>query len=154
MIPEHRLAVLLEQVKQSQISRCLYHNTASSPSLYSDHMCDRNNFPLMAHQELDRHTGEVWYVKFSNDGRRLATCGQDGLAIIYDVSTFEILHVLDDHEAGVCSLAWSPDDTILITCCQDKRARIWNSEVSQNPNRRWNAYISPITDRSMSKGYK
>jgi WD40 repeat protein len=129
MIPEHRLAVLLHQVKQSQIAACIYHNTELSPSLYSDHMCDRNKFPLRVVRELTRHSGEVWNVEFSHDGTRLASCGVDGIAVIYDVGTFEVIHVLADHEKGVGSLAWSPDDTMLVTCSWDKQARLWNTEV-------------------------
>jgi WD repeat-containing protein 26 len=129
MIPENRLAILLQQIKQAQISNCIYHNTEISPSLYSDHRCDRNNFPLRVVLELDRHSGEVWNIQFSHDGSRLATCGSDGTAIIYDVSSFEVLHVLADHQAGVCSVAWSPDDKMLVTCSMDRRARLWDSHV-------------------------
>ena len=130
MLPEHRLAVLLHQVKRHQISNCLYHNTASSPSLYQDHMCDRSNFPVTAVVQLDRHGGEVWDVQFSHDGTRLASCGGDGMIVIYDMATFEVLQSLAGSEAGVCSISWSPDDTMIVTCSQDKRARLWNSHVS------------------------
>ncbi|TAQ86763.1 hypothetical protein B7494_g4927 [Chlorociboria aeruginascens] len=123
MLPERRLAVLLQQVKQNQISKCIYHNTLASPSLYQDHICDRSNFPSRAILELDKHTGQVWQVKFSHDGSRLATCGEDGTTVIYDVATFEVLQVLADHESGVGSLAWSPDDSLIVTCAQDRRAR-------------------------------
>jgi WD repeat-containing protein 26 len=134
MIPEHRLATLLQQVKQSQISNCIYHNTESSPSLYSDHRCDRNNFPLRVVRDLDKHSGEVWHLQFSHDGSRLATCGSDGTAIIYDVtSSFEILHILADHAMGVCSVSWSPDDTILATCSLDRKARLYNANTGGVP---------------------
>jgi WD40 repeat protein len=130
MIPERRLAILLEQIKQAQISNCIYHNTEVSPSLYTDHRCDRNDFPLRVVHELDRHAGEVWHLQFSHDGTRLATCGSDGTTIIYDSWSFEVLHVLADHQAGVCAVAWSPDDKMLVTCSLDRYARLWDSEVS------------------------
>lgn len=85
MIPEHRLASLLHQVKQTQISKCLYHNTANSPSLYSDHKCDRNQFPLATVQVLKDHSDEVWFVQFSNDGTKLATSSKDNTVIIWDL---------------------------------------------------------------------
>ncbi|RDW88294.1 WD40 repeat-like protein [Coleophoma cylindrospora] len=129
MLPEHRLAILLQQVKRNQISQCIYHNTATSPSLYQDHTCDRNNFPLRTVLELDRHSGEVWQVKFSHDGAKLATCGGDGSVLVYDVSTFEVINTFTDHDSGVCSLAWSPDDSMMVTCSQDKRARLYNIET-------------------------
>ncbi|RDL36385.1 WD40 repeat-like protein [Venustampulla echinocandica] len=138
MIPEHRLAILLQQVKQHQISSCLYHNTPTSPSLYQDHTCDRNGFPLQTILELGEHDGEVWQVQFSNDGTRLASCGSDGNVHIYDVPSFELLHTLEGHESGVCSLAWSPDDSMMVTCSQDRRARLWDTtrgEIKRTLNR-------------------
>jgi WD repeat-containing protein 26 len=129
MLPEHRLATLLQQVKQSQISNCLYHNTATSPSLYQDHICDRNNFPVTTFVELGTHSGEVWHVVFSHDGSRLASCGSDGLVFIYEVGSFDVLHTLKEHEEGIGALAWSPDDSMIVTGSWDKRARLWNAKV-------------------------
>lgn len=79
---------------------------------------------------LDQHAGEVWHVQFSHDGTRLASSGQDGTVYIYEVPSFNILHTLADHEDGVGSVAWSPDDSMIVTCSQDKRARLWNAQVS------------------------
>lgn len=129
MIPGNRLAILLDHVKQNQINQCLYHNTASPPSLYSDHMCDRADFPLQSTIELCQHTDEVWYCEFSHDGTKLVTAGRDRSVIIYDTSTFDVIHKLSDHEEGVAQAVWSPDDTRLITCSQDKKARVWCVEV-------------------------
>lgn len=137
MIPQHRLAVLLDHVKQSQINNCLYHNTAESPSLYCDHMCDRNEFPLEVSTDLTRHTDEVWYCDFSHDGTKLVTAGKDRTVLIYDTSDFSVLQRLTDHEDGVAFASWSPDDTKLITCSQDKKARVWNVQV-------WEFDIKPI----------
>ncbi|KAI9822531.1 MAG: hypothetical protein M1827_000250 [Pycnora praestabilis] len=126
MIPEHRLAVLLQQVKQDQISKCLYHNTAGSPSLYSDHSCDRSQFPLRAVLELTQHQEEVWYVEFSHNGTKLATTSLDTTVIIHDTSSFEVLHKLSGHTDGVAYASWSPDDSMLITCARDHKACLWD----------------------------
>lgn len=132
MIPEHRLAVLLDQVKQNQISRCTYHNTLASPSLYSDHMCDRNQFPLRNVLELGNHSDEVWALEFSHDGTRLASAGQDRKVIVYDVPSFGIIQTLQDHGEGVVFIAWSPDDSKLISCSRDRVARVWDTEVGRH----------------------
>lgn len=131
MIPEHRLAILLQQVKQAQISTCIYHYTEASPSLYVDHQCDRRNFPLHVVHELDCHAGEVWNIVFSHDGAWLAACGSEKKAVIYEVSTWEVAHILADHEAGICSLAWSPDDSMIVTASMDKRARVWDTRTGE-----------------------
>lgn len=130
MIPNHRLATLLDQVQQSQINRCLYHNTAIIPSLYSDHLCDRANFPLQTTRELDHHTDEVWFVQFSHDGSKLATASRDATVIIYDSSDFTVMHRLTSHAEAVAYLSWSPDDSKLISCSRDKKARLWDVLVS------------------------
>jgi WD40 repeat protein len=129
MIPDHRLAVLLDHVKESQIKECLYHNTAIAPSLYSNHMCDRNDFPLHPEYELNQHTHEVWYVEFSHDGTKLATASRDHSVIIYDTYDFSVINKLLEHDEPVAYAKWSPDDTKLITCSQDKKARVWDVDV-------------------------
>ncbi|KAK7402842.1 hypothetical protein QQX98_011402 [Neonectria punicea] len=129
MLPENRLAVLLEQVKQSQIDTCLYHTEAMSPSLYSDHFCDRRNFPTEVAIELPDLAGEVWQVQFSHDGTKLAACGSREQVVLWDPKTFEVLRILGDHEGGVGNISWSPDDSMLVCCSQDKFARLWNANT-------------------------
>ncbi|KAH8731743.1 WD repeat-containing protein 26 [Phaeosphaeriaceae sp. PMI808] len=129
MIPEHRLSVLLDEVKENWISNCLYHNTASSPSLYLDHNCERDDFPTKAVLELQNHKDEVWFVQYSNDGTMLATASKDTTIFIYETKSYKVLYHLDDHQAsGVTHMAWSPDDTKIITCCSqpENSARIWD----------------------------
>ena len=129
MIPDHRLTVLLDHVKQNQINQCLYHNTAAAPSLYSDHLCDRSQFPLQTKLELHQHTDEVWYIEFSHDGTKLATTSQDCTVVIYDTHTFSVLHKLSDHDEPVVYAAWSPDDSKIVSCSRDNKARLWDVEV-------------------------
>lgn len=128
MLPEHRLAVLLEQVKQKQIDTCLYHTAVSSPSLYSDHLCDRRNFISEVALEICL-PDEVWNVQFSHDGSKLAACGNREKVVIWDTKTFTPVRVLADHEKGVGNVAWSPDDSLLVTCSQDKYARLWDTKT-------------------------
>ncbi|KAK2048898.1 WD domain-containing protein [Colletotrichum somersetense] len=127
MLPENRLAVLLQQVKQSQIDSCLWHTTASSPSLYSDHYCERSHFPTEVALELTDLSGEVWQVVFSHDGQRLAACGDGDTVVIWDLPSFTVSHVLRPHAQGVGGLSWSPDDSMIVTCSQDKYARLWDT---------------------------
>ena len=129
MIPDHRLATLLDHVKESQINQCPYHNTDVSPSLYCEHMCDRSNFPSRVAVELDQHTNEVWYLEFSHDGTKLVTTGRDCAVIIYDARTFDVIHKLTDHQDPVAYATWSPDDTKLISCSQDYKAKLWDVKV-------------------------
>lgn len=98
MLPENRLAVLLQQVKQAQIDACLYHTTASSPSLYANHLCDRRHFPTEVALELKDFNGEVWQVQFSHDGKKLAASGIDDFAVVWDTTSFAVMFELHGHQ--------------------------------------------------------
>jgi len=130
MLPESRLAVLLQQLKQSQIDSCLFHTSATSPSLYSDHICDKSLFPNEVALELSDLAGEVWQIQFSHDGQKLAACGSREQVIIWDTRTFTPIQVLSDHDKGVTNISWSPDDLKIVTCSMDNHALIWDANVS------------------------
>ena len=134
MIPEHRLATLLDQVKQNQISKCYYHNPTSSLSLFADHACDRSQFPLQSIIHLSQNS-EVWFLEFSHGGSRLATSGYDSAVTIYDTLTFKETHSLAAHTKHVAYVAWSPDDSRLVSCSHDGTARLWDTEVRPMPAR-------------------
>ena len=70
---------------------------------------------------LERHTDEVWFVAFSHDGRLLASASKDMLAIVWDVQRPDAPHrVLCGHTEPLLFVAWSPDDTQLLTCGNDR----------------------------------
>lgn len=136
MIPEHRLATLLSVVQEEQILGCRYHNTTIQPSLYTDHACSSDDFPLHTHHELKNHSDEVWFLEFSHDGSLLATAGKDGLVCVYDTVRWRLKHEFREHERsplasgsnssagagdnrGVCFVAFSPNDQYLISCSQN-----------------------------------
>ena len=130
MLPEHRLAVLLEHVKENQIARCLYHTNPTPPSLYSDHACEPSHFPCEVLAELDKHDDELWQVRFSHDGTRLASCGMDKNIIIWDVASLQVKLEFETHDGGsITDIAWSPDDKMIVSCSVDYSAKIWWTEV-------------------------
>jgi len=135
MIPEHRLAVLLDQVQQRQINQCLYHNTNTPPSLYHDHICDRENFPSQHLTDLRDHTDEVWHIVFSHDGSMLATASSDSSIIIYDTVRWKAVLRLSDSRAmsdvsGVGCVAWSPNDQYLLSCSRGNDLTVYDVKVS------------------------
>jgi WD40 repeat protein len=155
MIPENRLANLFDQVKRKWVSDCLYHNVRESPSLFYDHTCDRSNIPCHKLETLQDHDNEVWYLAFSNNGKYLATASADRTVIIYDVANaFAKLHTLSNHKAGVCFLAWSPDDQRIITCTreQDSTVRVYDAMVSfgASQNRDAKSNISSVDTANMN----
>lgn len=147
MIPEHRLATLLSSVQEEQILQCHYHNTTVQPSLYTDHECSPDDFPLHTLVELRNHSDEVWHLEFSHDGSMLATAGKDGLVCVYDTVRWRLKHEFREHERsplassssnpgsgdnrGVCYVAFSPDDQYLISCSQNNEFVVVNVRTGQ-----------------------
>lgn len=137
MIPEHRLAVLLDYVQQQHIDSCLYHNTTDPPSLLHDHICERNNFPLHITHELHHHRDEVWHLEFSHDGSMLASASKDNSVMVYDTTSWTLISRLEQPnaqpESGVCYISWSPDSTYLLACSQTKELTIYEVRVRPQP---------------------
>jgi WD40 repeat protein len=131
MIPERRLETLLLQAVDHQRSSCIYHNLKDETiNLFEDHSCDRSQIPRETKRILVKHTDEVWHIQFSHNGRFLASASKDGTAIIWDIQTYQPLHVLLGHSQALSYLAWSPDDSTLLSCSNDHTVRLWSAQVS------------------------
>jgi WD repeat-containing protein 26 len=87
MVPAHRLVTLLQQAKDYQIHKCLFHLRFSDGphSLLTDHTCDSDAFPSATIKILSGHKDEVWDIKFSHDGTKLASSSKDSCVIIWDI---------------------------------------------------------------------
>lgn len=78
------------------------------------------------------HSSVVCYVKFSNDGKHLAT-GSNKSAQIFDVETGVKVHSfcedpLKDGDLYIRSVCFSPDNKYLATGAEDKTVKLWDIE--------------------------
>lgn len=131
-LPERRLEHLVETAVASQIDACLYHNFTGVVSIYEDHHCGRDQLPTETVQILTAHKNEVWFVQFSNNGEYLASSSSDCSAIIWKVvdgGKFTMKHALQSHQKPVSFVAWSPDDTMLLTCGNVEVVNLWDVET-------------------------
>lgn len=152
MLPARRLAVLLDSVKRTQVGNCLYHTSDEPPSLYADHSCDRSLFPSEIVMELSQpgvemKEPEIWQVRFSPDGKLLASCGSDSRVTIWDAACLPSVRTVLHSDSEVGNIAWSPDSKLLLTCGLNHVAKIFDVDVSalrESPPEPPTSYNEPV----------
>lgn len=131
-VPEGRLEHLVEMAVEGQLVGCVYHNSPEEVSLFKDHRCGRDRIPTNTIQVLTDHKNEVWFVQFSHNGQYLASSSSDCTAIIWKVpedGKLTMKHMLQSHQKPVSYVAWSPDDTMLLTCGNGEVLKLWDVET-------------------------
>ncbi|KAJ1026768.1 hypothetical protein NDA16_002065 [Ustilago loliicola] len=128
MIPSRRLPQLLEQAQRYQKQQDPFFNQPHGAhfSLLTDHRSDRSVFPSSVARTIQDHHDEVWCLRFSNDGNKLATAGRDKTILIWSVQDdYKLLQKFVPLSDNISSVSWSPDDKRLlvasdvdVTLCQ------------------------------------
>ena len=118
---------------------------------------------------LEGHTGHVYGVRFSHDGKMIASCGEKHI-FLWDAKRGRYHRTImspatrTKHEAGVFSIALSPDGQTIVTGGQDKTIRLWYKETglhyktikTNTDHHTWGVGFSPEgkTIVSANVGYK
>ena len=73
---------------------------------------------------LRGHDGWIAGVAFSPDGKRIATAGDDGALIVWNVASGKPITKLTDHQGGVSSVAFSLDGERIATGGWDSTVKL------------------------------
>jgi len=76
---------------------------------------------------LQGHTGTVWGVSLSADGRLLASGGMDGTVRLWEVPSGQQLATLEGHTGGVWGVVLSADGQLLASGSFDGTVRLWEA---------------------------
>ncbi len=90
------------------------------------------------------HSDSVLALRFSPDGRYLASSAADKLCRIIDVQTGKPLRSLEGHTHHVLTLAWQNDGHTLVTGGADNVMKVWDTE-SGTQSRTINAFNKEAT---------
>ncbi len=72
------------------------------------------------------HGAGVQVLRYSSDGRWLATGGFDHRIKVWDAATGKLLQTLVGHDDVISDIAFSPDGELLATTSRDATTRLWS----------------------------
>ena len=75
---------------------------------------------------LRGHYSEVYAVSFSPNGRTLASGGEEGTILLWDVADGSAKATLEGHTGSVFSVSFSPDGRTLASGSRDGTIRLWD----------------------------
>jgi WD40 repeat protein len=76
--------------------------------------------------KLNGHSGPVYAVHFSPDGKLLASCSRDKKVLVWNQFSGRVLFTLVGHSDWVLSVRFSPDSTVLASASGDNTVRLWD----------------------------
>lgn len=110
---------------RSRTSRSSRSHTPTTPSQTTTSKPTHLNYkPTLI---LRGHKKPISIIRFSPDGRWIASGSADCTIKLWSASTGLLEHTLEGHLAGISALTWSPDSRILASGSDDKSIRLWDT---------------------------
>lgn len=80
---------------------------------------------------LQGHTNVVYSVKFSPDGRLLASGSGDRSVRLWNVETGECCQVLNGHLNEIWATDFSPDGQLIASSSEDEMIKLWQVKTGK-----------------------
>jgi WD40 repeat protein len=80
---------------------------------------------------LHSHSGPIWAVAWSPDGKMALTGNDDGTARIWNAQNGQEIRTLSGHNGSVWAVAWSNDGKMVLTGSDDNTAKLWDAGSGQ-----------------------
>jgi eukaryotic-like serine/threonine-protein kinase len=77
------------------------------------------------------HPSDAYFITFSRDGSRFATCGKDRTARVWDSKTREPVCVCSGHTDDVNWVDFSPDQRWVATGSDDRTVKVWDAKTGK-----------------------
>jgi WD40 repeat protein len=76
--------------------------------------------------KIQAHADVIHNLRFSPDGRTIASASYDRLVKVWDLVRGAELKTLKDHSDAVYDIAWSPDAKLLASVAADRAVKVWD----------------------------
>ena len=105
------------------------------------------------------HEGDVISMDVSSDGKYIATSGMDNAVKVWDAGSKELLGTAPPHPEVVDTVAFGPENEILVTGCRDGYVRVYELPSGElrhamlgHPEQVYSVAVSPDGTRILSGG--
>ncbi|KAI7865767.1 WD40-repeat-containing domain protein [Spinellus fusiger] len=130
----HQSVIVDEDMDNSpeEIERELEQLLSQPPRLFSSglnpYIVEWNTTSLTAKKSVDSNGGAVWCLAVNNTGTRLAAACEDGCIRLFDIADdrLEYIRSFEAQKGRILSVAWSPEDTFIVSGGSDSSLRTWN----------------------------
>jgi len=82
-------------------------------------------------EKRDAHSDTIFGVRFSPDGKLLATCGADRFVKVWEVPSGKFVKSFEGHTHHVMDVGWKGDGKLLASCSADNTVKVWDYEKGE-----------------------